>query len=183
MSHYSDVIMNAMASQITGVSIAYSAVCSGADQRKHQSSTSLAFVRGIHRWPVNSPHKGPVTRKMFPFNDVIMKFLLQLADQQDILLGFWQKNDNGLSIVLGGSVPGVVYEYNSRGLSASTRGWEQCLSISLLEQHGDLLYGSWDSSLLSAVQQPAWSPHRWVGQNGRHFGRRQFQMPFFEWKW
>ena len=35
-------------------------------------SASLAFVRGIHRWPVNSPHKGPVTRKMFPFNDVIM---------------------------------------------------------------------------------------------------------------
>ena len=45
---------------------------SGADQRKYQSSTSLAFVRGIHRWPVNSPHKGPVTRKMFPFDDVIM---------------------------------------------------------------------------------------------------------------
>ena len=44
----------------------------GADQKKHQSSASLAFVRGIHRWPVNSPHKGPVTRKMFPFGDVIM---------------------------------------------------------------------------------------------------------------
>ena len=41
-------------------------------QRKHQSSASLAFVRWIHRWPVNSPHKGPVTRKMFPFDDVIM---------------------------------------------------------------------------------------------------------------
>ena len=43
-----------------------------ADQRKHQSSASLAFVRGIHRWPVNSPHKWPVTRKMFPFDDVIV---------------------------------------------------------------------------------------------------------------
>ena len=42
-----------------------STVYSGADQRKHQSSASLAFVRGIHRWPVNSPHKGPVTRKYF----------------------------------------------------------------------------------------------------------------------
>ena len=41
-------------------------------QRKHQSSASLAFVRRIHRRPVNSPHKGPVTRKMFPFDDVIM---------------------------------------------------------------------------------------------------------------
>ena len=49
-------------------------VYSGADQRKHQSSASLAFVRGIHRWPVNSPHEGPVTQKMFPFDDVIMPY-------------------------------------------------------------------------------------------------------------
>ena len=61
--------MSAIASQITGVSIVYSTVCSGADQRKHQSSASLAFVRGIHRWSVNSPHKGLVRRKMFPFDD------------------------------------------------------------------------------------------------------------------
>ena len=69
---YNDVIMGAMMSQITCASIVYSTVCSGADQRKHWSSASLAFVRGIHRWPVNSSHKGPVTRKMFPFDDVIM---------------------------------------------------------------------------------------------------------------
>ena len=47
-----------------------SSVYSGADERKHQSSASLAFVRGIHRSPVNSPHKRPVTRKMFLFDDV-----------------------------------------------------------------------------------------------------------------
>ena len=64
--HYNDVIMSAMTSRITSLTIVYSSVYSGADQRKHQSSASLAFVRGIHRWwPVNSPHKGPVTRKMF----------------------------------------------------------------------------------------------------------------------
>ena len=73
--HYSDVIIGAMASQITSPTIVYSTVYSGADQRKHQSSASLAFVRGIHRWPVNSPHKGAVTRKMFPFVDVIMTSL------------------------------------------------------------------------------------------------------------
>ena len=66
--------MSAMVSQNTGVSIVYSTVCSNADQRKHQSSVSLAFVRGIHWWPVNFPHKGPVTRKMFPFDDVIIYF-------------------------------------------------------------------------------------------------------------
>ena len=61
-----------MVSQITSLTIVYSTFQSGANQRKYQSSASLAFVRGIHWWPVNSPHKGPVTRKMFPFDDVIM---------------------------------------------------------------------------------------------------------------
>ena len=71
--HYSDVTMGAMSSQITSLTIVYSTVYSGADQRKHQCSASLAFVRGIHRLPVNSPHKWPVTQKMFSFGDVIME--------------------------------------------------------------------------------------------------------------
>ena len=70
--HYNGVIMGAIASQITSLTIVYSIVYSDADQRKHQSSASLSFVRGIHRGPVNSPHKWPVTRKMFPFDDIIM---------------------------------------------------------------------------------------------------------------
>ena len=74
VQRYSDVIKNTMSSQITGVSIVCSSVCSGVGQRKHQSSTSLAFVRGNHRWPVDSPNKGPVTRKVFPFDDVIMGY-------------------------------------------------------------------------------------------------------------
>ena len=64
--------MGAIASQITSLTIVYSTAYSGADQIKHQSSALLAFVWGIHRWPVNSPHKCPVPRKMFPFEDVIM---------------------------------------------------------------------------------------------------------------
>ena len=71
--HYNDVIMGTMASQITSLTLVYSTVYSDADQRKHQSSASLAFVWGIHRGPINSPHKWPVTRKMFPFDDVIKK--------------------------------------------------------------------------------------------------------------
>ena len=70
--HYTDVIIGAITSQITSFTIVYSIVYSDADQRKHQSSASLAFVRGIHRGPVNSPYRLPVTRKMFPFDDVIM---------------------------------------------------------------------------------------------------------------
>ena len=72
IQHYDGVIIGAIASQITSLTIVYSTVYSGADQSKHQSSASLAFVWGIHRGPVNSPHKWPVTRKMFPFDDVIM---------------------------------------------------------------------------------------------------------------
>ena len=64
--HYDDVIMSMIASQITSLAFVYSTVYSGADQR-------LTFVWGLHRRPVNSPHKWPVTRKMFPFDDVIMK--------------------------------------------------------------------------------------------------------------
>ena len=70
--HRSDVIMGALASKITSLTIVCSTVYSGVDQRQHQTSASLAFLRGIHRWPVNSTHKWPVTRKMFPFDDVIM---------------------------------------------------------------------------------------------------------------
>ena len=64
--------MGTMASQITSLAIVYSTGNSCANQRKHQSSASLGFVREIHRWPVNSPIRWPVTRKIFPFDDVIM---------------------------------------------------------------------------------------------------------------
>ena len=70
--HYSDVIMGTIAYQITSLMTVFSAVYSDAGQRKHQSSASLAFLRWIHRWLVNSPQKWPVTRKMLPFDDVIM---------------------------------------------------------------------------------------------------------------
>ena len=66
--------MGAIASQITSLTIVYSTVYSDADQRKHQSSASLAFVQGIHRGPVNSPHKWPETWQMFQFDDVIMRY-------------------------------------------------------------------------------------------------------------
>ena len=63
-NRYSDFIMGTIASQITSLTIVYSTVYSGADQREPQSSASLAFVQGIHRGLVNSRHKWPVTRKM-----------------------------------------------------------------------------------------------------------------------
>ena len=77
--------MWAMASQITSIAIVYSTVYSGADQRKHQSSAPLAFVRGIHRWPASSLHIWPVMRKMFPFDDVIMTFIIILNGVMEAL--------------------------------------------------------------------------------------------------
>ena len=73
--HYFDVVMGTIASLITRLTSVYSTIHSGADERIYQSSASLAFVRGFHRRLVNSPHKWPVTRKMFPFDDVIMNTL------------------------------------------------------------------------------------------------------------
>ena len=93
--HYNDVMMGATASQITSLTKFYSTVYLSADQRKHQSSTSLAFVREIHQWPVNSPHKAPVTRKMFPFDDVIM--MLQTS-------AFWMMRTVPCSVNTSGDV-------------------------------------------------------------------------------
>ena len=72
MSTIFDAILGAMGSQITSLTIVYAIVYSDADYRKHQSSESLAFVVGIHRWPVNSLLKWPVTQKKFLLDDVIM---------------------------------------------------------------------------------------------------------------
>ena len=73
--------MGTMASQITSLTIVYSTVFSGTDQ----SSVSLAFVRGIHWGPVNSPHKGPVMRKILTFDDVIMSMVESVP-------GKWQQD-------------------------------------------------------------------------------------------
>ena len=92
--HHNDVIMSMMASQITSRTIVYSTVYSGADQRKHQSSASLVFVREIHRWPVNSPHKGTVMRKMLPFDDVIMHIDEQTDNiGKEMYHGVWSIRD------------------------------------------------------------------------------------------
>ena len=90
--HYDDVIMDSIASQITSLTIVYLTVHSGTDQRKHQSSASLAFVWEIHRWPVNFPHKWPVTRKMFPFDDVIM-WPMDSSDEVPVMVNVYQCHD------------------------------------------------------------------------------------------
>ena len=67
--------LDGVSNHSTSLTIVYSAVYSGADQTKNPSSASPAFVQGFHRGPVYFPHKGPVTRKMFPFHDVIIFYL------------------------------------------------------------------------------------------------------------
>ena len=117
--HYSDVIMGMVASQITSLTIVYSTVYSGADQRKHQSSASLAFVRGIHRGPVNSLHKWPVTRKMFPFNDNIMSL------GHDDLKPMWPSDaiwQHRPGLTLTQSLPEPMSAYHWWGPVTITRG-------------------------------------------------------------
>ena len=84
--------MGAIASQITSLTVVYSTVYSDADQGKHQSSASLAFVPGIHWGPVNSPHKWPVMRKMFPFDDVIMLLEMYITKHLGAVLWYLQQN-------------------------------------------------------------------------------------------
>ena len=112
--HYTGVIMGAMSSQITSPIIVYSTRNLGRDQRKHQSSASLAFMRGIHRWPVNSPHKWPVTRKMFPFDDVIMMWRhkatiskMGLYHYSDAIMSVKALQITGVSIVCSTVCPGA----------------------------------------------------------------------------
>ena len=94
-AHYDDVIMTTMASQITSLTVVYSSIYSAADQRKHQSSALLAFCAGNSPGRVNSPHKGPVTRKMFPFDDVIMHYpnqwLFSILTHIDVIRPQWVK--------------------------------------------------------------------------------------------
>ena len=80
---YSDVIMDEIAYQVTSFTIVYSTVYSGAYQRKHQSSASLALVRGIHRWPVKSPHKWSVTRQMFDNDDDESMFIVKVVQKSN----------------------------------------------------------------------------------------------------
>ena len=115
-----------MASQITSLAIVYSIVYSDADQRKHQSSASLVFVRGINRGPVNSPHKWPVTRKMFPFDDVIMRhftgvwgvfceFTNLINALRPVCWYMWHHIRLSCMIMW----PGHIYVNNTGGLNAS----------------------------------------------------------------
>ena len=89
--HCSDVIMGAITSKITRLTILYSTVYSGTGQRKYQSSASLAFVRGIRRGPVNSPHIWPVTQRMFPLDYVIM--LCVRWGTKCLSVSFWCENN------------------------------------------------------------------------------------------
>ena len=131
LAEYNDVIMGAIASQITSLTIAYSTFYSDADQRKHQSSVSLAFARGIHRGPVNSPHKWPVTQKMFPFDDVIMWFLHFVGWQDNTRLCVWGSIKSETMAINYSDSP---YEGKRCGCSIpfcwQEKGW-----ISVLHQH------------------------------------------------
>ena len=108
--------MSTMASQIANITVVYSNVYPGADQRKHQSSVSMVFVWGIHRLPVNSSHKWPVTRNMFPFDDVIMLSFLQFYWW---VFSFSQINISILSIVMSPSTMliGLISKKNAKSSS------------------------------------------------------------------
>ena len=112
-----------------------------ADQRQHQSSASLAFVRGIHRWPMDSPHKGPVTGKMFPFDDVIMvkQIFLYFAFGHNIGCQFSLTIFSYLFIMV---TRGNVWETGVRGVLRNTimrDGLVSCDPTPLIVRYCDFL--------------------------------------------
>ena len=153
-NRYNYVIMRAMASQITSLTIVYSTGNSGAHQRKHQSSASLAFVRGIHRGTVNSPHKGPVTRKMFLFDDVIM---LQRTLGIDIESSIVQWSD---IIVI--SMPLQITQLHRLRKSLSLRDEESIpkIDISLGLKHDDII--KWKHFPRYCPFVRGFAGHRWI---------------------
>ena len=120
--HYNDVIMGKMASQITSLTIVYSTVYLSADLRKHQNSAPLAFMRGIHRRPVNSPHKGPVTRKMFPFDDVIRLSAWTSCSTHYRVAGHWGRHDAYVTSLQCFHLPQIVWNLSSHSLSLCILG-------------------------------------------------------------
>ena len=100
-NHYIAVIMITMASQITSLTVVYSIVYSGADQRKHQSSASLAFVRGSHRyWWI--PHtNGQQRGKCFHLMTSSCQYISPSGDWADQICSLiWLKSENRGKIVV-----------------------------------------------------------------------------------
>ena len=122
--------MREIASQITSLDIVYSTVYLGADQSKHQSSASLAFVWGIHRGPVNSPHKWPVTRKMLPFDDVIMSMSYYLLVIYTLKLPVFM----------------ICWARHKKYLNTLSHAWLDCLTVSHLGAAMCLLATLWTNS-------------------------------------
>ena len=96
-NHYDDVIMGAIAFQITSLTIVSSTAYSDADQRKHQSSASLAFVQRIHREAGEFPALWQMASdaEISPFNDVIIKITRRtprVPTSPCLIWGRWNRN-------------------------------------------------------------------------------------------
>ena len=137
--------MSAMASQTTGVSIVCSTVCSGADQRKHQSSASLAFARGIHRLSVDSHHKGPVTRKMFPFDDVIMNSVWPSYDAhgRDVMsiISRVQNNfDKLIAFMLRDALTGMIHTWKKISIKSNHTSFYMMTFVCQPRTYDDMIF-------------------------------------------
>ena len=127
--------MSVIVSHISDISTAYSTVCSGSHKEKHQSSASLASVRGIHRWPVDSPRKGPVTRKKFLFYDIISHYLLQKSHLLSLInckiaKTYWKHSDScSCKITEWNLVPISAY------IAKHDNFIDRCVSTSLVVVH------------------------------------------------
>ena len=136
-THYNDVIMGVIMSQITNITIVYSIVYSDADQRKHKMSALLAFAWGIHWGQVNSPHKWPVRRKMFPFDDVIMWSMSISMVVADVVAHIWHRAINSHHV----SWPEWMVRYVESPFSEASTLWVAWCIVSAMRSTVLFCYG------------------------------------------
>ena len=122
LNHYSDVIISAMASEITSITIVYSILYSGADQRKHRSAASLASVKGIHRSPVNSWINGiesPPPLSSFEWNrDWITKIFQNSLTWDDLKFCLYNETKQNWEIRIWSSLKNLMnYNYMQSNIS------------------------------------------------------------------
>ena len=151
--HYDDVIMSAIASQITSLTIIYSTVYPGADP------SNIKAPRHWPLWPVNSPHKWPVTRKMFPFDDVIVGYLITTHPKS---LQTWTNSGTGNSLlpVVERNARTLRWRHNERDC-VSNHQPQDCLLNSLFADQSKHQSSASLAFVWGIHRGPVNSPHKW----------------------
>ena len=172
--------MSPMASQITSLTVAYSTVYSCTDDWKHLSSASLAFVWGIHRRPMNSPNKWPVTRKIFPFDDVIM---IQMFVVYCGLLWFRLVHTISIAWLLHWHMHGYIIKTTLTNMVGYI-AWTHCTLMIWYNHHNKIWHGKTLDDVIKWKLFPRYWPFLWwIHRSPVNFPHKGPVMRIFMFLW